>query len=332
MDDANSELRERSLEVMAEGFAFFEVGDFVKAEECFREAGEMRDNMPWREEAEAAWMRAAAWVNHGDAIMRAGDAGRFAEAMESMDKCIETMEGMVLEEHPAFVERLALAWMHRGTLCGETGDAEGAEDGFSKAEILLRKYGGEERMESRHLAGMLMVNRARMRLKVGLVKEAVADARVGVGILNGVADARAAVRARAVLCETLAALLDLPGGLDGVEDWIAEATDAVEEALAIVRKTGVKEAAAADLVRYGAKIYRVCQPVFLGEFLVEWLCGEGPLAGDSKLKAEMKGEILLAKVELERRVLGAPHETEFVEGQTRVLRKLQAGGEALDRG
>eukprot|EP00903_Cladosiphon_okamuranus_P003541 g3539.t1 len=323
--------RDESLAIMAEGFSLFHAGEFTRAEDCFRAAGAIRDRMPWREDAEAAWMRAAAWINHGDAIMRGSGPERLGEALLSVEKGIEALGYMKLNENPAFPEQLVLALIHKGTLHGEMGTFAEAQQAFSRAETLLRAHGKTTRVESRRLAGMLMVNRARIHLMEGSVSKGVADARKGVGILNSAGDAGAAVRARAVFCEALAGLLDLPGGLDEVEDWIAEATDAVEEAMEILRRTGLEEPGAADLVRYGAKIYRVCQPAFLAEFLVEWLCGNGPVAGDSMLRKEMMGELLLAKVELERNVLRRAHETDYVRRQTEILKTLQADEITLRR-
>lgn len=332
MEESGCDLRANSLEMMAEGIAFLNAGKVKMAESAFREACELRDRMAWREEAEAAWMRAAAWIHYGDAILRRDDWGRFPEALAAMEKCIEALERLVLEENPKFLEQMVLALIHKGSALGQMARGSEAEDAFGQAERLLRTGVDGGREERLRLAGMLMVNRARARLRNGWVTEAVVDARRGVGIFNAVADAAAAVRARAVFCEALAALLDVAGGLEGVEDWIAEATDAVEEALAILRETGISEDRAADLVRYGAKIYRVCQPMFLGEFLTEWLTEDGPLAGDAELRAEMLGELLLAKVAVERRVLRRAHETDFVKAQMVVLAKLQAGETALNQG
>ncbi|WP_411826809.1 hypothetical protein [Luteolibacter sp. AS25] len=332
MNEEFRKLKEDSLALMAGGFSFLQSKNFREAEHCFREAAVMRDQMPWKEDAEAAWMRAASWINHGDAIMRDGVSSRPGDALESMKKGIESLRYVDLGANPAFPEQKALALIHQGTLHGEMDNFSGAQTAFSEAELLLREHGDTTRVESRRLAGMLMVNRARIHLKEGSIRNAVSDARLGVGILNSANDPGAAVRARAVFCEALAELLEIPDGLNGVEDWIAEATDAVEEAMGILRKTGTTEDAAADLVRYGARIYRVCQPAFLGEFLTEWLSGNGPLAADETLKKEMLGELLLAKVELEKNVLRRAHETGYVQRQTEILKKLQAGEAALEKG
>ena len=121
----------------------------------------------------------------------------------------------------------------------------------------------------------------------------------------------------------MAALLDEPGGAGLENDWIAQATDATEEALAIARSTGYRSPWLADLVRYGAEIYRVCQPHFLAGFIREWATGDGPLAGDEALKRQMACELLLAKADSEQRVRTRPHETEFVLREMKTLASLQ---------
>jgi hypothetical protein len=58
------------------------------------------------------------------------------------------------------------------------------------------------------------------------------------------------------------------------EDWITETTDAAEEGMALARywrqrgETHLRDMEA-DLFRFGALIYRMCQPHFLAEFVLE---------------------------------------------------------------
>jgi hypothetical protein len=79
---------------------------------------------------------------------------------------------------------------------------------------------------------------------------------------------------------------------------------------------------AADLVRYGARIYRSCQPQFLAGFIRDWLAQDGPLAGDEALREEMKNVILLARHEAEQRLLVAPHDDAVAAREMRIIRSL----------
>lgn len=315
------------------GIAALERGEWAMAESHFAKAGELRDAMPWRGEPESAWMRAAAWLNHGDAVVRAGDTARFPEAIGSFDKAIESMGQVPLGANPALVDRLMLAWMNRGSACGETGDFDASAAAFGEAERLIGEWGGTVSPPRCFLSAMLCVNRARARMAEGRALDAWLDVREGLARFRSLEwtaeTVRAGIRARVAGCRALAMLLDEPGGPEKVGDWIAEATDLAEEALALVRASGFRDEGAADLVRYGARIYRACQPRFLGEFLIEWIGNGGPLADDGALKAEMRNELWLAIAVIERDVLAIPHETEFVEKSTAVLKKLQAGLAAL---
>jgi hypothetical protein len=164
-------------------------------------------------------------------------------------------------------------------------------------------------------------------LELGRISEGWRDSQLAVTLLEGIEPdqvvTEAAIKARGILCRALALLLDEPRGAEQAEDWIARATDSAEEALAMVRSSDYRGIWIADLVRYGARIYRVCQPHFLGEFIREWMSPDGPLAGNEALKCEMANELLLARADLERRVRLNPHDTEWVQRAIGTLLSLQ---------
>ncbi len=314
---------------MLEGIAALEAGNFSIALERFERVLAVREARRWRDEPELAWSLAAAHLNRSDALRGVGGEGSAAEALASIDRAIEAMRHVPLANHPALPERLILARIHRATLCGEAGRGDPAAEAFAEAEALLDRWGRELTSERVFLDAMLHANRARHRTEESPAA-ACEDARRAVERLRTLPEtpvvAGAKVRAGAILCRALARMLGEP---ERVGDWIAVATDAAEEALAVVRRHQLREPLAADLVRYGALIYRKCQPHFLGEYLCDWLAGDGPLAGDEALKDEMRNELLAARLDVERRVLVAPHETAFVEKQARILDKLREAESAL---
>lgn len=326
-------LVEGSTRRMVAGFDAMVREDWRGAAAHFLFAAEMRDRLPWRDGGEPAWMVAAAWLNHGDMLMRTGEAGVRKEALVSFDRTIDAMNRLPLEQNPAYVERLLLAWLNRAAACGDEGDTGGAMTAFSEAKSLLEAWGKDVTPARSFMAAMLRVNRARVLMAADRHLEAWQDVREGIRILRlldlTLETARAGIQARSVQCRALAMLLDEPGGPERVGDWIAEATDSAEEALALVRATGFRDDWIPDLVRYGARIYQACQPQFLGEFVTEWLAGDGPLSADEALKQEMKNLLRVALLDAERKVLQVPHETEFVGKQTRVVKALQAGLKAL---
>ncbi len=314
---------------MVAGFEAMNRSAWGEAADQFHAAAVDRERLPWRDDGESAWMLAAAWLNHGDVLQRTGEPAVLPDAIRSFDRAIEAMEFVDLAGNPSFPDRLILSWINRGTACCDAGDPEASLADFSHAEAVLSQWGEQVTLPRFFLSAMLRVNRARAMILSGRALDAWVEVSSGIGRLRSVAitpeTAAANIQARGIQCRALADLLDQPGMVDRVGDWIAEATDSAEQALELVRATGFRGPYVADLVSYGAIIYRACQPHFLGEFVTEWLGPNGPLAGDEALKAEMRGILWLSIADAERKVLSVPHETEFVEKQTRIVAALQEG-------
>ena len=311
------------------GIARMEAGDWPAALACFERAISIREALPWREQPLTAWGLAAGWINRGD-VLRRVDEPRGEEALESYARAIEVLDSLPLGENAAYPERLMLAWINRGTTAGDMRRIDPALACFSEAEKLLSKWETGFRPERILLESMLRVNRARVFLEAGRMDEGCAESDRAVRVLGPLEPgdgliAEAGVRARATLCRALAGWLDQPGASEPDGDWIAKATDAVEEALAIVKRSGMAAEIAADLVRYGARIYRVCQPQFLVEFIRECLAGDNALASDERLRGEMEQVIQLARHECEQRLLLAAHDDEVAAREMRIIRALSAG-------
>ncbi|MBK1883737.1 hypothetical protein JIN85_15065 [Luteolibacter pohnpeiensis] len=306
---------------MQEGLRLAARNEWVSALAQFDESLAVRSSWQWQSDPHLAWLLAAVWTNRADALVR---LGLESQALESLDRGIEVLKHTDLAENPAHLERWILALIQRATLLVDTACYDRSQEDFREAETALLRFG-----DRGFLSALLRLNRARLELHLGKPVESWEDAEAAIEILKRLPPVpeviEAGIKARSIGCRALAMLLELPDGLERVGDWIAKATDLTEEALAWVRASGFRGPWIADLVRYGAKIYRACQPQFLGAFATEWVGSEGPLAGDLELKREMRNEILLAKAEVEARVYRAAHDREWVERQTRVLKSLQAG-------
>jgi tetratricopeptide (TPR) repeat protein len=317
---AESRLME-SRRHMLEGISLLERGNWLPALHHFEKAIEIREATAWRESVESAWLLAAAWINRSDVLRH---LSRTEDGVASLDRAIDAMNFVPLDENPGYANRLILAWINRGTACGEIGRPDEALAGFATAETMLA---GANSAERKLLASMLHANRARVLLDGLQAAAGWADSLAAVDFLRELEPlpvvTEAAIKARGIRCRALAMLLDEPDGSRVESDWIAAATDSVEEALFLVRSTGYRGAWVADLVRYGARIYRICQPHFLGEYIREWLGADGPLSQDDALRREMAGELILAEAELEQRVLGNTHETELIARAIETLRSLQ---------
>ncbi|MGC4014326.1 MAG: hypothetical protein QM755_07400, partial [Luteolibacter sp.] len=251
-----------SKQEMQQGIACLGQGDWHAALSHFDRAVMLREALPWQSDPDAAWGLAAAWINRSDALRRLEDPRLVPEAIRSLDRGIQAMGVIPLAEKPIFVERLILAWLNRATARGDAGEGEGALEDFRHAETIFAEWGSTTTSDRRFLHSMLHVNRARVLLDLGRSTEGWSDAHAGVAVLRDLEPgegliAQAGIRARSVLARALAALIEQEAAApssDETRDWIAEATDITEEALAIVRRTGLAEPTAADLVRYGAKI------------------------------------------------------------------------------
>lgn len=327
-DEELQRIKVGSKQEMQQGIAHLNQGEWQAALGCFDRAVALRETTPWREESEAAWLLAAAWINRSDALRQLGDARLLPEAIRSLDRGIEAMGYVHLEGDPMFAERLILAWINRGTACGDAGQNEEALAGFAKAEEALETWGRDTTTTRRFMNAMLFVNRSRLLLEAGRVEDGWREAAAGVELLRSLEPgdglvAQTGVRARGVLCRALALLVEQPGGGERPDDWIAAATDAAEEALAIVKRTATYDPGVSDLVRYGARIYRICQPQFLAEFIREWLAVDGPLANDARLRDEMQGVMQLARAEAEIRLRAAPHDDAVAQRELRILKALE---------
>ena len=315
---------------MLDGIARLEEGDWATALFHFDRAIELRAAKPWHDNVDSAWVLAAAWINRSDALRF---LGRPQEGIQSLDRAIDAMEYVSLAQNPGYASRLILAWINRGTACGEAGQMAEALAGFSKAEELFDTWGGTLTAGRQLMASMLHANRARVLLDLDRTIGGWKSAQLAVDLLQNLEPspivAEASIKSRGILCRALAMLLDEPGGIDLANDWIALATDSIEEALAFVRSSRYRGPWIADLVRYGAKIYRNCQPHFLGEFIREWTTGDGFLAGDTNFQREMANELLLATADLERRVRSQPHQTALVAAEIKTLVSLQTAQREL---
>ena len=314
---------EVSAQHMRDGLYHFSESNPELALENFDAAIRIREAHPWWQDVQSSWLLAAAWINRSD-VLRVLDAVRNRdEIIRSLDRAIDAMNFVPLDTNSAFADRMILAWINRGEAVGDAGDVGAALADFSMAEKFLLQYGEDGSVRRKFLGAMLKSNRARFLNEAHQSSEAWKDSLDAIRIFDGIEQQEealvAGIKARATACRALALILDEPGGHEKVGDWIAVATDLIEDALDRARLSDLREPWVDDLVRFGAKIYRVCQPQFLGQFLTEWLA----VGNDSGLIEEMQDELRLARLDLGKRVLISSEDTEFVESQTKILVTLQ---------
>lgn len=305
---------------MVAGISLMEQGNWPAALGHFENAVRLRDAGEWRGNPYAAWRLAASWINFSDALRR---TGRTAEAPAALDHAIEAMAHVPLDDHPQYPDRLILAWLNRAEANVESDRTDDALSDFETAADLLEAWSESPPIRRRVLRAMLHANRARILLALDRADDGWRDARAAVDALTGIPldreIAAVAIQVRVILCRALATLLEEPDAADLESDWIATATDTAEEALVLARSTGANDPWIAELVIYTTRIYRTCQPHFLGDFLADF----APLVVDPTSRRELLGELRIACRDLELRVRQRSHDTGLVDNAIRSLRSLQ---------
>ncbi len=256
---------------------------------------------------------AAGWMNRADALTRLGGAENLAEALRSYDEALPVMQALPIEENDWFRHRLAVAWMNRGITAQAIGGPDSVAEalkGFDKAIELLAGHRVLERPEGKHLLACVWLNRAGLLLatapeKMSEAREAALAAKETIAGMEeqqpGMADV--ALKARHALCRAAAARLAEAKAGDDVKELIGEATDAVDEGLALSRLWEERGLAAfkpmeAELFRFGTEIYSKHQPHFLAEFVLENLDPERSAAAK-----KASGPMMQAGVESVTRTL-----------------------------
>jgi hypothetical protein len=227
---------------------------------------------------------AAGWMNRADALTRLGAPEHLVEALRSYDEALAVMQTLPVEENDWFRHRLAVAWMNRGITAQAVGGPDSVAEalkGFDHSIALLQGHRVLERPEGKHLLACAWLNRAGLLLatspeKMAEARESAVLAREAIAGMEqqqpGMADV--ALKARHAICRAAAARLAETKAGDDVKELIGEATDAVDEGLALSRLWEERGLPAfkpmeAELFRFGTEIYSKHQPHFLAEFVLE---------------------------------------------------------------
>lgn len=225
---------------------------------------------------------AAGWMNRGDVLTRLGGEGNLDEAVKSYDEALRVMTTLPVDANPLFRQRVAIACLNRGLTLEMVGtDAAKTEAmaSFDASIAMLENVTSAPKQRQVLAAAWMnkgngLLNRTPAELSVA--REA---ARKAVECLDqtereDITRAEIGLKARHVWCRALASLLEEASDPAAQEELFAEATDVADEGMAIIRHwhtRGVGEFGdlARDLFHFGARVYRVYQPHFVEEFLVE---------------------------------------------------------------
>lgn len=253
--------------------------------DCFDRAIELRRSLPLQVDPWWRFGLVAGWLNRADALTRLGRPADLEAALDAQTQALAQLEALPNREDPAFERRRAVAWASRGVTLQKRdapGDRDAAIEAFQRATGGLQNgVWGVAGRES-FLAGV-QINLARAFLAATPTEYslALAAAQRARGFIapreaDDLEAAELGLTAHFLLCQCVGGLLASPAISSQRDDWIAQATDAVEHGLQLARQwdgksNSVCRRLADDLFLFGARLYQTFQPQFLGEYLLEHL-------------------------------------------------------------
>lgn len=283
-------------------------GEFAAALHCYDHAIVLlRAHVPVSTESRR--LLGVAWMNRGNAEQKRfplpGEthAQLRARAVAAYDEAIAILGALPFDERPALRNHLGAAWLNRGHALLDAPTPHQAARSFRRAVAILRLLPLDDHPSYRlNLAGA-WINLAHTRSPRS-PKSAVESARRGLALVEPQADtdlacAEMSLRARRALVIAIGELLRAPTADARTCDALtSEATDAIDLGLALARRWGDRSGShlgplALRLLRLGAQLYRVHQPHFLAEFLLEHAC-TGPLATDPEARSAAAEALALA--------------------------------------
>jgi tetratricopeptide (TPR) repeat protein len=277
------------------------------------------------------------WMNRGNALQKIAEADAADASVRAFDEAIAVLRTLPFETVPDDRNHYGAAWVNRGHAQMTTGDFAGAIASFESAigvlaplpleanpYFLLNLTGAWTNLAQAHLA-LVQTERATAFVQAG------AAAENALGLLAPVERAHPAftemsLRARRALVTALGEQLvhaDVQG--TPTAELASAASDAVDEGLSLARlceEHGITHLRplALRLFRMGAQLYRLHQPHFLAEFVLETF--EVPnFAADADFQAVASEEI--------RRALAAVNRPQLFVAGTRDSDRLLDTSRAL---
>ena len=281
IDQQASILMKRGIQLMSED------GPSAASEAlaCFDQALDLRTGLPVDDSPVLRYGVAACWLNRADALMKLGGTPQVAEAVRSCDEALSVLRTLPLMDDPRFPRRMAMAHHNRGlflqVLSGRPdSDAVAA---FDEALSVLQLPAAAAIEDRDYLLAVVWMNLASVLSAQGTSESEARAMSAALQAIAFVADTEAeepaaaevGLKARHALCRAFAGRLSsLEPGVEGMPDDVHEATDAVDDGLTLIRRweqKGVQRfrMLAADLFRFGSRVYLIYQPQFLQEFLDE---------------------------------------------------------------
>ena len=251
----------------------------------FDRALELRRQLPG-EMPMHAYGLAACWLNRAEALTRLGPS-HHAMALRAYDEALALLRSLPLDVDVRFSKRLAIAHQNRALVLAAQ-DPPAIADAVSTLANAIAVLDHAEAMDARereYLLAVVWMNLANIQASEATTTSDLAAqeaARRALTLIKArehedAAAAETGLKALHVLCRIAAGRLVAQADRDTVmADDVHEATDLAEDGLELVReweRRGVDRfrSVAADLLRFGARVYAHYQPHFLHEFINEQL-------------------------------------------------------------
>jgi tetratricopeptide (TPR) repeat protein len=307
-------------------------GDFTEAVACYDRAGKALPT----DIVDTISLRRAQGVlamNRGNALQKIAQPATLVEAIAAYDAAIKDFETLPYDVVAPFRNHLGGAWLNRGHAFLATNDPVSATDSFERAVSLLELLPLDQDPSFLvNLAG------ARINLAHVLVPQdpvrAHSLAQAALGVIapheqKHPAMSEMSLRIRFILVMTLDERMRRNGAAQ--PELIAEATDAIDDGLSLARlleTNGIPQLRplAFRLFRLGTQLYRLHQPHFLGEFVVENLSLPA-FAADANFQSAAGEEIDLALAAVQRPQTLAPGSA----AMERLLETVRSLREARDQ-
>lgn len=250
---------------------------------CFETAIVLRRDLPLAENIWFRWGLSAGWMNRGDVLTRLGAPELLPEAVRSYDEAIAHLESMPVGGRPDVPGRHALAWMNRAVTLRVLGRQAEALQSLERSRALLEFHATAEQPVDGLTLATLAVNRAALllelrppRLSEAMVAADDALHQCQATEASDLLAAEVGLKARHTWCHAVAVRLESPPlEPKQADEWIHQATERVEEAMALTARWAAQGHAfrelRLELFHYGCRIYLAYQPHFMAEFLLDVL-------------------------------------------------------------
>ena len=237
---------------------------------CFERALDMRSRLPVDRDPVLRYGLAACWLNRADALRRLGRPDQLATALHSYEQGIALLRDLPMADDPRFPRRLVIAYQNRGQILQTRGAASlsAAIAAFAEAMAVLEHPDSAAIPDRAYLLAGVWMNVANARIAEDTDSSWMAAAAAALRALALVTDleagdadaAEVGLKARHVLCHTIARRLSQGTTEQAVNADVHQATDIVDEGLELVRRwerQGVARfrGTAYDLFRFGARVY-----------------------------------------------------------------------------